>query len=152
VIKEHHIGMELRNMRDAFMSQEAAERVLGYMDQQRRGMLGLGGAKIPSRPELVEKYGYDTKYAAHALRLAIQGWEIVTYGTLTLPMESNDRERVLEVKQGKWSRSVVVDTIRVYEENVRTLLDHNSTPLPLKPDRERISAWAIEAHRKWWDQ
>jgi len=134
------------------MSQEAAHRVLGYMDQQRRGMLGIGGAKIPSRPELVEKYGYDTKYAAHALRLAIQGWELVTNGRLTLPMPEGDRESVLRVKQGLVARSTVVNMITDYEEDTHDRLVGGHTPLPPKPDRERISAWSVETHRQWWNQ
>jgi hypothetical protein len=152
VIDNKYPGRELRDMRDAFMSQEAAHRVLGYMDQQRRGMLGIGGAKIPSRPELVEKYGYDTKYAAHALRLAVQGFEIVTKGRLTLPMGDAMREIVLEVKQGKWNRDDVVVLISNHERGAREALDSGRTPLPPKPNRERISAWSIETHRQWWNQ
>ena len=151
------LGIELRNMRDAFLSQEAAHRILGYMDQQRRGMLGLGGAKIPSRPELVEKYGYDTKYASHALRLAIQGFELAAWGRLTLPMDREGREAVLSVKTGQIPREKVIKMVEEYEIDIRELLDgtHPSgrrTPLPPKPDRERISAWSISAHRQWWDQ
>jgi len=145
-------GKELRAMRDAFMSQEAAHRVLGYMDQQRRGMLGLGGAKIPSRPELVEKYGYDTKYAAHALRLAIQGWELVMHGRLTLPMPEDERGMVLAVKQGQFDRMQVVEAVEIYEGHARLALERGKTPLPPKPDRERISAWSVETHRQWWNQ
>lgn len=146
------LGFDLRHMRDALMSQEAAERVLGYMSQQRRGMLGIGGAKIPSRPELVEKYGYDTKYAAHALRLAIQGYEIVNKGSLTLPMRDDDRELVLAVKRGETPRTKVVDLISNFESNIRWILADGSTPLPPKPDRERISAWSIETHQTWWEK
>jgi len=151
VIKISTVGAELRHMRDAFMSQEAAERVLGYMDQQRRGMLGLGGAKIPSRPELVERYGYDTKYAAHALRLAIQGLQIVGQRRLELPMLSGDRALVLQVKRGFVDRSDATDMIASYEQAIRHRLETGDTPLPPKPDRQRISAWSIQTHLQWWD-
>lgn len=150
VINTSAVGSELRHMREAFMSQEAAERVLGYMDQQRRGMLGLGGAKIPSRPELVEKYGYDTKYAAHALRLAIQGLEIVEDGRLTLPMCEQDRHAVINVKQGHVSRELVIAMVADLEAETRALLNRGETPLPPKPDRARISAWSIRTHLRWW--
>ena len=152
VLKSTIAGMELRSMWQAFMSQEAAERVLGYMDQQRRGMLGLGGAKIPSRPELVEQYGYDTKYASHALRLAMQGFELVTKGELTLPMPTLYRNQVLAVKQGRVEKSEVVDAIEEYEKETRAALKLGLTPLPPQPDRERISAWSIDTHQRWWKE
>jgi len=146
------LGLELRNLREAFLSQEAVHRILGYMDQQRRGMMGQGGAKIPSRPELVAKYGFDTKYASHALRLAYQGLELVEDGRLTLPMPEDARKAILSVKEGKVPRTLVSRLVMQYEEMIQELLNSGRTPLPLKPDRARISEWSINAHRRWWDQ
>ena len=37
-----------------------------------------------NRPELVAVHGYDTKYAMHALRLGIQGVELLRSGRITL--------------------------------------------------------------------
>jgi uncharacterized protein len=38
------------------------------------------GAELTSRPELIAVHGYDTKYAMHALRLGLQGIELLTTG------------------------------------------------------------------------
>ena len=74
------------------------------MKAQRDRLLGAGkrGA-APNRPELVERYGYDVKYASHALRVAYQGLEIVRDGCLALPMPEpeRERERVLRIKRGE---------------------------------------------------
>ena len=48
-------------------------------------MLGQSKRNVPNRPELIEKYGWDVKYGSHALRLAYQGFEIASTGTLSLP-------------------------------------------------------------------
>ena len=50
-------------------------------------MTGQAGAHT-NRPELVAVHGYDTKYAMHALRLGLQGIELLTTGRITLPVPS----------------------------------------------------------------
>ena len=62
---------------------------------------------MPNRPELIERYGWDVKYGSHALRLAYQGHEIASEGTLSLPMREPQRERVLAVKRGEVPRDEV---------------------------------------------
>src|SRR5438874_885859 len=84
ILLRTELGDELRGLASSIVSRRAAPRFLGYLDAQRQSMLGL--RKRPNRPELVEKYGYDTKFAAHALRLAIQGVELFTEGRNHLPM------------------------------------------------------------------
>jgi predicted nucleotidyltransferase len=92
------LGQELRALAPRILSQRAVRRFLGYMDSQRRRLTGSGSrGGVPNRPELVARYGYDVKYASHALRLAYQGREVARDGRLTLPMPDQERERVLQV-------------------------------------------------------
>lgn len=78
-------GEELRAEAGRFVSRVAAGRFLGYLRAQRRAMTGESGAHT-NRPELVEVYGYDVKFAMHALRLGVQGVELLTTGRITLPI------------------------------------------------------------------
>lgn len=144
------LGEELRAMREAFLSQVAVERFLGYMRSQHERMLGQSKRNVPNRPELIEKYGWDVKYGSHALRLAHQGFEIASTGNLTLPMPARERERVLAVKRGEVARDEVSAEISRLESAVRSLLDEGGTPLPPTADLDRISAWAIDAQRRHW--
>ncbi|MEI7058634.1 nucleotidyltransferase domain-containing protein [Nocardioides sp. CCNWLW239] len=150
LVKITDLGAELREMRAAFLSQQAVERFLGYMHSQHERMLGLSARNVPNRPELVERYGWDVKYGSHALRLAYQGHEIAATGTLTLPLPDGQRERVLSVKRGEIPRAEVSAEITAIELKVRDLLDSARTPLPEFADYERISAWAISAQRRHW--
>ena len=71
------LGEELRALTPALLSQHAIHRFLGYLEAQRSRLVGDGPRRgTPNRPELVERYGYDVKYASHALRLAYQGLEV----------------------------------------------------------------------------
>lgn len=54
-----------------------------------------------SRAELVDEYGYDLKFMTHYLRLLHQGYELLTTGYMTFPLEENMREFLLKVKTGK---------------------------------------------------
>ncbi len=72
------------------MSRQAAGRYLGYLKGQKAAMTGQPGAHT-NRPELVATHGYDTKYAMHAVRLGLQGIELLTTGRITLPVPEPHR-------------------------------------------------------------
>ncbi|MBD0021284.1 nucleotidyltransferase [Gordonia pseudamarae] len=144
------LGDELRALRTAFLSRVAVERFLGYMHSQHERMLGQAGRKVPNRPELIERFGWDVKYGSHALRLAYQGHELASTGHLTLPMPADQRERVLSVKRGEVPRAEVSAQITDLESRVRALLDEDRSPLPGHADADRISTWAVDAQRRHW--
>ena len=150
LVKVTPLGEELRAMRASFLSQQAVERFLGYMHSQHERMLGKSKRNVPNRPELIERYGWDVKYGSHALRLAHQGFEIASTGTLTLPMPDAERERVLAVKRGEVPRDQVSAKIGRLEASVRDLLDTGRCPLPVRADVAAITAWAVSAQRRYW--
>lgn len=151
VITVTPIGEELRGLASKVLSRAAVRRFLGYLDAQRERLLGHSKGKVPNRPELVARYGYDVKYASHALRLAYQGLEVARDGRLTLPMPSVERERVLAVKRGDVTElSDVLAEIAEVRGQVEDLLATGRTPLPDAPDFAAISDWAVGAHRRHW--
>ena len=150
VLKSTRLGRELREMRHRFLSQQAGRRFLGYMYGQRERM--VSGRKLPNRPELVAEHGYDTKYAAHALRLAYEGLEVVRDGTLTLPMPPVPREHVLTVKRGEMPLDLVLYDINRLSVQIEGHLDHRVTPLPAQPDWDELSRWSVKAHARAWRQ
>jgi predicted nucleotidyltransferase len=146
------LGEELRALGPAVLSRRAVHRFVGYMGAQRERLLGRGrrGA-VPNRPELVARHGYDVKYASHALRLALQGLEIVRTGRLTLPMPPAERERVLAVKRGDVPvLADVLDEIAAVQADIGARLAAGDSPLPAEPDLAVVSAWATGAHRRHW--
>lgn len=153
VLHETALGEELRAMRDRIVSFNAAHRFLGYLDGQRQRMTGEGPRKnrVPNRPELVEAHGYDTKYASHALRLGLQGVELVRTGSLSLPMPEEDRQRVLAMKRGEFTYGqslIAIDTVRNY---LAALIERPAeSPLRETPDFAAINDWMIRAHQLWW--
>jgi predicted nucleotidyltransferase len=151
VITVTPLGEELRALAPKVLSRGAVSRFLGYLEAQRQRLLGRSQGKVPNRPELVERFGYDVKYASHALRLAYQGLEVARDARLTLPMPAVERERVLAVKRGDVARlDDVLAEIADVQGQVEELVASGRTPLPEMPDVGAISAWAVSAHRRQW--
>lgn len=146
------LGAELRELGPVFLSRLAVARFLGYMRGQRDRMTGGGRrSKVPNRPELVARFGYDVKYASHALRLAYQGREIARDGRLTLPMRPDEQEHVLAVKRGDVADPAeVLRDVDAVTAEVEQLLSTGRCPLPETPDAAALSAWSAGAHRRHW--
>ncbi|WP_232665375.1 nucleotidyltransferase domain-containing protein [Pseudonocardia sp. TRM90224] len=143
------LGEELRALAPAVLSQRAVHRFLGYMNGQRKRLLGEGRGS--PRAELVARYGYDVKYASHALRLVLQGLEIVRDGRLTLPMPEAERAEVLRVKRGDVPELAdVLARVEQLQAEIEERLAAGRTPLPSHPDLETITAWAVAAQRRHW--
>lgn len=152
VLIDTHIGQELRALAPSIVSRNAGFRFLGYLDSQRERMTGGGRqSRVPNRPELVEKYGFDTKYAGHAVRLGMQGFELMTTGKLTLPMPPAHRDVVLSVRNGALNFEAALAVVDAYREVLKYILDSHEEVVPEKPDYETINTWMIDTYHDAWD-
>lgn len=129
------------------MSKLAAARFLGYLQSQRAAMTGEVGAHT-NRPELVAMHGYDTKFAMHALRLGVQGIELLTTGRITLPVPEPERGYLREVRRGEVGLADVVAQIDLSEAKLASLRD--SSDLPAEPDRAWVDEWLHRSHLSYW--
>lgn len=117
----------LRDLRLHFVSKGAGQRYLGYMKSQRHHLISDDKASRP-RPELVEKYGYDTKFAMHAVRLGYQGLELMTTGNIDLPMNGTALQICRDIREGKRTKESVVGLIALLEGKLASVIDDSSLP------------------------
>lgn len=94
----------------------------------------------------------NTKYAGHALRLGLQGIELMRTGRLTLPMPEYDRARVLAVRRGEVSHDAAREQISDVAEELAALVYGRQSPLPDRPDLDTVNRYLIDAHRRAWDK
>lgn len=144
-----NIGSILINKRSMFLSKHVIRAFLGYMQAQRQRLEGTRGQKRVTRPELVEQYGFDTKYAGHIIRLGYQGVEMADTGGLSLPMRDEDRQDVIDVRTGKWSINKVLIKAGELERKLKDAVDDST--LPDEPDWGEINDFLIWAHRYHWE-
>lgn len=142
------LGEQLQDLAPAFASRAAGRAFLGYATQQRQRLTGERGQKNVSRPELVDKYGFDTKYAMHMLRLGFQGIEYLETGRLTLPMPEEERAFVFAVRKGEVELNDVLTKAGELEQRLEDLLE--TSPLPAKPDYDTVNEWLVDSYRTFW--
>ena len=145
-INRQPLGQALIEHRYAFISRQAGERFLGYLVSQKMRMKGER-ARTVSRPDLVEKYGYDTKFAMHALRLAYQGIELLTTRGLSLPVAEPALSTLRAVRQGLVNEAKALRLIEDAEAELRSLIAECS----MTADRNVIDLFMVDAHRAHWD-
>lgn len=141
-------GRELRENADRVASRRATERFLGYMVSQRRAMTGESGAHT-NRPELVEQFGYDCKFAMHALRLGVQGIEYLTTGRITLPIPEPELTLLREVRKGEWDLPRVLAWSDELEAQLSELRE--TSPLPEEPDLAWVNDWLHRTYTAYWE-
>jgi len=93
----------------------------------------------PERAKLEEKYGYDTKHAAHLMRLITEGKELLTTGFITFPRP--DAELLLDIRNGKWKYEELIEKTEGYEKLFEVL--YLNSVLPNKPNRKKIDKLCI---------
>lgn len=135
-------GVELIKRRDLFRSKNRAYKsFLGYASGQMHRMTHTDGNKYSGymgakRKALVDKYGYDTKNAAHLIRLLKMGIEYLSTGELT-PYRSQDAAEIINIKLGRWP----LEEVNKYAEDLfakaKDAMD--KSPMPEHPDLEAIN-------------
>lgn len=141
-------GRQLQCLAPYIISRQVAGPFLGYLTAQKQRLLGERGQKGVNRPELVAKYGYDTKYAMHMLRLGIQGCELLETGCLRLPMNHSDRAFLLGVRQGGITLDSALTEVGRLEQQLKDL--ERSSPLRDAPDTEAVEGWMRAAYMAAW--
>ncbi len=147
VVHRDAAGVELVENAHRFVSHHAADRFIGYLSGQRDAMIGRSGAHT-NRPELVAEYGYDTKFAMHALRLGVQGVELLTTGRITLPVPEPDRSYLRSVRRGEIPLAEVVAAIDEAEQRLVSL--RASASVAAEPDRQWVDDWLHRSYLAYW--
>ena len=142
------VGQELQNLAPSIVSKKALRAFYGYLIAQEQKLKGERSTRI-HRPELVAKYGYDTKFAMHALRLGAQGIELATTGRLGMPLEPPARDFLRKVRTGQMDLPYVLNYIDFLKQTLKE--EEEKTSLPDEPDTEAVEAWMLRKYEaSWW--
>lgn len=141
------LGEQLVALRSAFRSKKSGQAFLGYLDSQRKRLTGELSKNV-ARPELVEKYGYDTKFAAHALRLGFEGIEFMRHGTITMPKVGEELRILREIRTGEVKFDDALAMIESAQVSLQALVDDCN----VATDKDAINHFLVEAHQEYWAQ
>lgn len=136
---EHYLilkdaGKKLIDRRDEFATKYAYHSYCGYANGQLKKMesIAFQGYLGDKRRELVKKHGYDTKNAAHCIRILRLGIEFLKTGQMQVDRTDIDREEILSIKDGAWSTDRVVREASILVEEAREA--YESSNLPERPN------------------
>lgn len=107
IIEQTEIGKEIcKFVRDNCVSECVFYAYRNYFQDQVRKL--QRERREGKRQEFIDKYGYDVKFAAHAMRLAIQCNDIITTGTLDPTLDKAGKKLVLDIRNGVYDYDKVL--------------------------------------------
>lgn len=130
-------GKLLIDNRDVFVGRHVYKAFTGYAFGQLHRMThnAFQGHMGDKRRKLVEQFGFDTKNAAHLVRLLRMGIEFLKDGKLNVLRE--DASQLLEIKRGEWSLDrITVEADRLFAVAEQAYLNSN---LPEGVDRDAVN-------------
>jgi len=95
----------------------------------------------PVRAALEEKVGFDCKFAVNLIRLLIQGKEVLETGKLNVKRKE-DREMLLEIRNGHWEYERVLELADKIENEVKEA--YFKSPLPINPNIKELDNLCIQ--------
>lgn len=151
VLYADRAGQLLLDHKNLFLSKKVAHTFAGYAAAQLAKMKASIGQVVSTRDlgekrkMLVERFGYDTKNAAHLLRLLTMGEEILATGEVNVWRGDIDAQELLDVRNGKWTIEQVAEEAERrfgrYQEAKET------SPLPEEADADKVNELCLAIMR-----
>jgi predicted nucleotidyltransferase len=131
------IGQMVRDNRKIFLHKGCWPRFKNYAYRQ---MHKLETKEAHGkRKELIEKYGYDVKYAYNCPRLLSEVEQMLTEGDLDL---QRNREQLKAIRRGEWTKEQLYDYFNDKEKHLEDVYSKSS--LPALPDVPKIKSLLVD--------
>jgi predicted nucleotidyltransferase len=128
--ESHSIIVEFREKGLPFLGESINYFIIGDLNFQKHArikkvleILRERMSKISNRYELVTKYGYDTKFSMHLIRLLLEGKELLKTGEIVFPLK--DRKFLLDIRSGKYKIEEILSISTQLENEMRDTKDRS---------------------------
>jgi predicted nucleotidyltransferase len=150
VKKEHIIhmdlfGYELRRLGDLFLSKKIYKTYGGYAYSRLKNLTEKKKNPIGNKANLINKYGYDTKDAAHLIRLMKMAIEILRDGEVNVYRP--DRKELLKIRNGEYTLEQIIEMYNQYNEILNDV--YKKSTLSEEPHYEIFNDWLIEVQSRF---
>lgn len=139
VIHSTNIGNLVREKRQIFLHKGSYHKFLGYAYSQLHKMSIKNPQEGSKRFADVEKNGFDTKFACHLVRLALECEQILSTGDLNL---QRDREHLKAIRRGEVSEKEIREWFSAKEKTLEKL--YADSKLPHGPNEDQIKQLLLE--------
>jgi predicted nucleotidyltransferase len=133
VLYASKVGQLVRDNRKMFLHKGSYHKFRGYAYAQLHKIGTKSNSSNPKRQASIEEFGYDTKFAYHIVRLALEAQQILVEHDLDI--EAN-REILKSVRRGDWTE----EKLRSWFDEKEKQLEETYTKSTLqhRPDEEAI--------------
>lgn len=132
IVTSDNVAKILRNNKKMFLNKGAFHRFKGYAYQQMKNIQNKN--PVGKRVELVEKFGYDTKFAYHVVRLVNECECILLKEDLDI---EETRDQLKMVRNGEWT----LDQLKKWFEDKEKSLDdlYKNSKLSFSPNYANLT-------------
>jgi uncharacterized protein len=144
--EKHVIWTWLLKHRNELLAVSHHKQFIGYARAQLARMVGERAKKV-NRPELVDLYGFDTKFAMHVIRVLLECEELLTTGELTFPNPKADF--LIDIRQGRLNPDRIIQLANdLIDRNIE--LSKTCTTMRQVIDRQEVSRIIGTMYRSYW--
>lgn len=121
------LGSMLRDKRKEFLHKGSYHKFKGYAYAQIQKVKTkvVHEDMSPKRRESIEKFGYDTKFSYHCIRLLDECEQILGLGDIDL---QRNNEQLKAIRRGDWTLEQLIESFELREKNLQSLYDMSKLP------------------------
>lgn len=128
------IGRMVKDNRKLFLSKKVWHSFRGYAYSQLNKLEIKNPEEGSKRKELVDKFGYDVKFAYHIVRLMNEVRQLMETGDMDLMKDNNILK---SIRRGEWTKERIKEWFFEQEKQMDSL--YKETSLPHSPNEEAIT-------------
>jgi len=138
ILYSTHIGNLVRENRKMFLHRGCFHKFKGYSYSQIKKMQSQTRTS-EKRLDTINRFGYDTKFAMHCVRLLLECEQILIEKDISLDRNS---QQLLSIRRGEWKLQEILDWFSGKEKSLEEL--YAKSDLPYKPDEEKIKSLLVK--------
>lgn len=125
-------------IKDEYLDMATKELQFYSADMEWQQYISWSKSRNKARAELEIKFGYDTKHAAHLVRLIRMCKEILETGKVNVDRTGIDAEELKEIRAGAWEYEKLEEYAKRMDDEAGEL--YNTSPLKRSPDMVMIKS------------
>lgn len=127
------VAQIIRENRRTFLHKGSYQKFKGYMFSQLHKIEQKTNSSNPKRADTIQKHGFDTKFASHAVRLGLEVEQILIEGDLDI---ERNREVLKSIRRGEWTIERIKEFCSQKERHLDDL--YQKSTLRHSPDEDSI--------------
>lgn len=135
VLQSSDVYTVIRENRKLFVHKGLWHKFRGYAYSQLHKVRKGSNRSNPRRRESIEKFGMDTKFAYHIVRLLLESEQLLETGEMVL---DRDREIYKSIRRGEWKIEKIEQLFDDKERKLQKLYDDPDCPIPHSPPKAKI--------------